>query len=294
MLDVWPSVTAAKGHEAREKLVAAFQEYYRNYVPDRDRSSALTTHRHLVSKRYFLTIRNEARMELGALFGILANIMSTVFYTLMHILADKELLQRIRIELEERAVARSSDGSTKTLKIMSMMNDCHLLHATVKEVLRHHARGSSVRLVREDMLLDGKYLLRKGMVVQMPMSVIHGSRQAWGEDASSFRPERFMADISKEGFLNTKQTHPGYAFRPFGGGASLCPGRHVAILETMAVAALMVLRFDIRPADEGLWRIPEPKQDSLATNVFPPKKDVRVKVETRAGAIGVKWGFVMD
>ena len=294
MLDVWPSLTAAKGHEAREKLAVAFQEYYRNYLPGRDKSSALTLSRHLVNKKYFLTYGNTGRMEIGALFGVLANITSTVFYTLMHILSDKELLQRIRVGLEKRAVARSSDGLTQSLKVMSMRNDCHLLHATMKEVLRHHARGSSVRLVREDTLLDDKYLLRKGMVVQMPMSVIHGSRQAWGEDASSFRPERFMADISKEGFMNSKQTNPGHAFRPFGGGASLCPGRHVAILETMAAAALMVLRFDISPADGGLWRIPEPKQDSLATNVFPPEKDVRVKVESRADTLGVKWKFVMD
>ncbi|KAL8863902.1 MAG: hypothetical protein Q9174_007520 [Haloplaca sp. 1 TL-2023] len=234
-------------------------------------------------------------MELGALFGILANIMSTVFYTLMHILSNKELLRRIRTELEERAVTRSSDGLTQTLKVMAMRNDCHLLHATVKEVLRHHARGSSVRLVREDMLLDGKYLLRKGMVVQMPMSVIHGSHQAWGEDAGSFRPERFMADVSKDGFMNAKQTTTsGHAFRPFGGGTSLCPGRHVAILETMAVAALVVLRFDVTPADGGPWRIPEPKQDNLAANVFPPERDVRVKIESRTENLGVEWKFVMD
>ncbi|KAI4091451.1 MAG: hypothetical protein LQ339_008127 [Xanthoria mediterranea] len=253
----------------------------------------MTLRRHLINTKYNITNWNAGRLEVGVLLGILANIIPTMFYMIIHIFSDEQLLQRIRTELEASAIARSSDGSTQTLKVMSMRAYCHLLHATFKEVLRHHALGSSVRYVREDILLDGKYFLKKGMVVQMPMGVMHRNRHAWGNDATSFRPERFLADGSEEGGKNVRQTNTAHAFRPFGGGTSLCPGRHVATLETMALAALMVLRFDVRPANGGDWVIPEPRQESMATNVFPPEKDVRVKVAGRAGAEGVKWSFSM-
>ncbi|KAL8643776.1 MAG: hypothetical protein Q9226_008130 [Calogaya cf. arnoldii] len=293
ILDILPSLFAPKGHTARAKLGAAFQEYFRQYSPGQSQSSAMTLRRHLINTKYNITNWNAGRLEVGVLLGILANIIPTMFYMIIHIFSDEQLLQRIRTELEASAIARSSDGSTQTLKVMSMRAYCHLLHATFKEVLRHHALGSSVRYVREDILLDGKYFLKKGMVVQMPMGVIHRNRHAWGNDATSFRPERFLADGSEEGGKNVRQTNTAHAFRPFGGGTSLCPGRHVATLETMALAALMVLRFDVRPADGGDWVIPEPRQESMATNVFPPEKDVRVKVAGRAGAEGVKWSFSM-
>ena len=70
------------------------------------------------------------------------------------------------------------------------------------------------------------------------------------------------------------------AYRPFGGGASLCPGRHFVTLETMALAACLVARFEMSPV-EGGWAVPGQKQESLATNVFPPAKDIRVKISLR-------------
>ena len=62
----------------------------------------------------------------------------------------------------------------------------------------------------------------------------------------------------------------------------MCPGRHFVTLETMALAACMLSRFDLNPVD-GQLNIPGQKQESLATNVFPPEKDIRVTVAIREG-----------
>ena len=146
-----------------------------------------------------------------------------------------------------------------------------------------HALGASARFVREDVLLDNQYLLKKGMVVQMPMSVMHSDPAVWGTDARDFNPRRFL----------NKQNSTA-AYRPFGGGASLCPGRHFVTLEVLALAASMVLRYDIASADGGPLRIPRQKQESLATNVFPPEKDIRVRVTARQECENVTWKFVMS
>lgn len=287
-----PGVLAPTGNRARARLGAAFQDYFRHYEPGQSTRSAMAEKRHNINTEYGITPWNAGRLEVGVLLGILANIIPTMFYMLIHIYYDQHLLKRIRNELETSSVKTDADGKTRNLSIVTLKEKCHLLHATFREVLRHHALGSSVRYVREDTLLDGRYLLRKGMVVQMPMSVLHSDRGAWGADASTFCPDRFLVHGSEDVGKSVRQTSAS-AFRPFGGGTSLCPGRHVATLETMALAAMMVLRFDLKPVN-GPLVIPASKQESLATNVFPPERDVKIRLLGRDVADGVQWRFSMD
>lgn len=293
MVDFFPRMFASTADRARTKLVAGFYKYFKRYKPET--SSAYTQTRHSVNRKYNLDDWNAARLEVGALLGILANVVPATFYTIMHIYSDKDLLGQIREELEATSVVKSDPvGDRRTLKLVSMRESCHLLHATFKEVLRHHALGSSARYVREDVMLDNQYLLNRGMIVQMPMAALHKDPTAWGPDVSSFRPSRFLKDdggaaSSKGGFK------PNFAaFRPFGGGTNLCPGRHLATSEVMALTAFMVLHFSMEPADGGAWEIPKPKQRSLATNVFPPERDVRVRLRKREGYADVQWDFSMS
>ncbi|KAL8786610.1 MAG: hypothetical protein Q9195_008132 [Heterodermia aff. obscurata] len=289
ILDLFPSIIASKAHRARLALTNGFQHYFQKYTPNQTECSSMTHSRRSINAKYSLTPSNAARLEVGALLGVLANIVPTIFYTVMHIFSSLELLRSIREELEATCIHRSPDGKTRTLKVLAMREKCNLLHATFKETLRHHALGTSVRYVREDMLLDDKYLLKKGSVVQTPMAVLHKSPAAWGEDAAAFRPSRFLK-VTNGAEKELKQTPA--AFRPFGGGASLCPGRHVATMETMALAVMLVLRFEIEGVN-GALVVPGSKQKSLATNVFPPEKDVRVRITNRQGHGDVRWGFVM-
>lgn len=252
--------------------------------------------RHSTNTLYGLTPWNQGRLEVGVLLGVLANTIPAIFYMLIHVLSEPDLLSDVRAELQATSIELSPDGSTKVLNVMTMREKCTLLHSTFQETLRIHALGSSVRYVREDILLANQYLLKKGNVVQMPMAVMHSDPSAWGSNVHDFEPRRFLKSSAA-----TKDSKT--AYRPFGGGASLCPGRHFVTLEAMALVAVFVLRFDVVPVDRrrgtaggtdsGGWRIPEQKQESMATNVFPPKEDVRVEIREREGCEGVEWGFEM-
>ena len=171
---------------------------------------------------------------------------------------------------------------------MAMREKAYLLHATFQELLRVHAMGAGARYVREDTMLNNQYLLKKGMIVQMPMAIMHSDPRIWGPDAGSFRPERFL----KQTDVNKDSKSQSVAYRPFGGGASMCPGRHFVTLEVMALTALIVLKFDITPLGSG-WQIPRQKQESLATNVFPPESDIRVGMKRRQGFEDTAWHFTM-
>ena len=232
--------------------------------------------RYTNATRHGIKPSNQGRLEVGTLIGILVNTIPTMFYFLVHIYHDPALISDIRKELASQGLLGTPEEIAQNPKLLSMPEICPLLHSTFQELLRVHAIGTSARFVLEDVMLDDRFLLQKGMIVQMPMAVMHSDSTAWGEDVNEFQPRRSL-----------KQKNPGStykknltAYRPFGGGASLCPGRHFVALETMALAACMVSRFDLSLV-KGQWTIPRQKQESLATNVFPPAKDIRVRVTLR-------------
>ncbi|SLM34165.1 Cytochrome P450, E-class, group IV [Lasallia pustulata] len=288
IIDVFPTLTAPKGSRARSILGTEFQQYFENYKPGQTQSSAMIQARHAANTKHGVSLWNQGRLEVGTLLGILANTIPSAFYMLVHIYSDPSLLKDIRAELETTAVSTAPPDAKRTLCILTLRDKCHLLHSTFQEMLRVHAHGAGSRFVREDTILDDQYLLKKGMVIQMPMAVMHSDPSIWGPDVASFQPRRFLKP--NEASKGLKANSP--AYRPFGGGASMCPGRHFVALEVLALTACMVLRFDIMPV-VGEWSVPPQRQESLATNVFPPEKDVRVKVTRRAGFEAVVWDFAM-
>ncbi len=283
LMDLAPKILAPKGNRARLALAGLFQQYFENFIPGRTPCSAMAQARYTTNTQHGITSQNQGRLEVGTLLGILANTIPTIFYMLIHIYSDPTLLQDIRAELETTSVSTPDPGepTTRCLRILSMRQNCHLLYSTFQEVLRMHARRASARFVREDIMLDGQYLLKKGMVVQMPTAVMHSDSTIWGADATEFQSRRFL------------NKHNLSAYRPFGGGASLCPGRHFVALETLALAACMVLRYDMASVEGVPLRIPIQKQESLATNVFPPEHDVRVTFTERESCKNVSWSFTM-
>ena len=281
MIDIIPSFLGAKGNRARSKLGLAFQHYFENYRPDQDESAALTKSRYSINSRYGLTSWNQGRLEVGMLLGILSNTIPAVFYMLVHVFSDPNLLRDLREEIETACVLNASHGITRRLEIFAMQDKCPLLYATFQEMLRHHVLGSSIRYVLEDTLLQDTWLLKKGMIVQIPMSVTHFDASAWGTDVQEFRPRRFLRENSKPA-----------SYRPFGGGTSLCHGRHLVTKEAMALTAEFILRFDITPVD-GEWRVPAQMQESMVTVLFPPAEDIRVRISERRGHEEGAWNFSM-
>ncbi|KAL8786000.1 MAG: hypothetical protein Q9195_008411 [Heterodermia aff. obscurata] len=286
--NVLPSVLAPKGNRARSVLASAFQEYFLKYDLEGSQSSAMIKARYSANVKHGVSFPDQGRLEVGTLLGILANTVPSAFYMICRLYLDEVLLRDVRHELETTCVNKSSDQRTWTLNILAMREKSQLLHSTFQELLRVHAMGAGARYVREDVLLHDRYLLKRGMVVQMPMAIMHSDPRIWGVNVGDFQPKRFLkqADVIKDSKSQS------VAYRPFGGGASMCPGRHFVTLEVMALTALMVLRFDIIPL-KGSWYIPAQKQESLATNVFPPERDIRVKFQVREGFEDIDWHFAM-
>ena len=115
-----------------------------------------------------------------------------------------------------------------------LTQSCPLLDSTLREVLRLYTSSASMRLCLEDTILDDKVLL-KGNKVMIPYRALHENPDVWGPDASSFDAHRF---------LRNRALLRDSSYRPFGGGATLCAGRFVAVAEVLSFIGTALHRYD--------------------------------------------------
>lgn len=97
------------------------------------------------------------------------------------------------------------------------------------------------RVVEEDTKL-GPFVIPKGILIQLPIAMLHRNKEIWGEDAAEFKPERFS-----EGILKAANGHA--ALLPFGWGPRICIGQNFAIMEAKIFVATLLQTFtwDLSP-----------------------------------------------
>ncbi|KAI0859749.1 cytochrome P450 [Xylaria cubensis] len=276
MADVFPKISARKAIRSRERLVKELEEYLRNGGQHEASSFAQAILNHFA--QYGLGSSDLARGELGNITGIVTSSMRSVFWLLYHVFSDPRLLALCRNEIQQLA---RNDGETGEVDLAHIMTDCPILLATWHEVQRVNADPIFSRVVMQDFLLNGRYLLKKGSSVLIPAGVIHQDSRLWGLTPSAFNHERFIVD----GRVKQRSS----AVLTFGTGASMCPGRHFVSVEVLQLVAMLISRLDMRPVG-GEWKTP---RKHLMLNVaFPtPKPDIEVEVLPRSG---VDWRFTFS
>ena len=288
MFGVAIPLTARKGHQARIKFTDAMTEYFNDNGPESGSD--------LIKTRWAGNVKHGAadyagRFEIGDLIGVLINATPTFFWMLVHIFGRTSLLADLRKEVSGTVEETSGDSSQaiRSIDVSRLKAYCPLLHSTYQETLRVQTHNTNSRWVTKDTLLANQYLLKEDSVIQMPGHFVHSLPSVWGTDAETFVPGRFMQIEQKQREDKSKQ-HPA-SFRSFGGGKTLCPGRHFATAEICAAVAMFIMRFDMMPANGGEWMIPDHAHGKVASAVPPPAKDIRVKVTTRKESEGVEWRF---
>lgn len=279
-----PSITARRPIAAREKVAKAFEAYYK--AGGVQKASVLAQKRYQAAADNDVPLQDIARYEVGGSIAILVNTVPSAFWSLFLFYSHPGLLEEIRTEIDACTETTTENGSTvKTLDITTLKEACPLLLSSYQEVLRYSSMGTSVREVTEDTYLD-QWLLKKGAMLQMPSRIVHQDPSLWGANVAEFNPRRFLPE--------EKHSRPGdVCFRAFGGGKTLCPGRHFATNEIIAVVAVSIARLDIKPV-EGGWKPPTTANTNVAAVVMEPDDDIQVDVETRQGFEDVKWKIKLD
>lgn len=279
-----PKVTASHAYCGREIVAKAFTKYFedRHWTQGSDLIQASY---HSNSARG-VSLEDQARFELTTCIGLLVNSVPAVLWMLFHVLSDPKLLQDLRSELLAKITVESScgeHGDTEVrLPIMALKSCCPLLNSTLKETLRIYSTSLSARFVTRDTILNGRYFLKAGSVIQIPAAVLHKDPQLWGSNATTFDPARFHPKTQTP-------SRPAAAFRAFGGGSTLCPGRQLATIEILTFISMFILQFDAVPVDGPSWSLHKPRYVNMTSSVMTPPKDLRVKVRKREEFRMVKW-----
>ncbi|KAI0606697.1 Cytochrome P450 [Pyrenophora tritici-repentis] len=284
----FPFLTARKAMRARSRVIAAFRKYFAK--GGHLEAFPMVAEMHRMNMGHGLSSDEAAKMEMATSLAMLSSGAVTVFWLIFHILSNENAVRIIREELH--AVAsdepETSDTAPKTrvFKLNSIKEQCPTLVAMLHETLRYHSTVINIKQVQQDTKLADQYLFKKDAVIMIPGQSIHHNTDIWGSSAIVFDHTRFLSASFKKNLASTS------AFRPFGAGATMCPGRHFSTNVILSLVAMVVLQYDVLPA-AGQWAAPTKRNADLWNAMPKPDWDVNVKLVKRAEE-KTEWKFVWD
>lgn len=265
------------GYAAREKLFAAFRAYSK-HVPDD--ASSLIKENDRVYREASWAEEDIARHHAILSNGVFSNTSPSLYWAIHDLYSRPDIVSEVRNEVVTNAVGGTRETGF-TLDITAVKQKCTLLLSTYQETQRLRHSHANIRAVLQDTILDDKYLLKKGSLIQLPPERIHADTALWGPTAAEFDPYRFVKKKLAPGFL------------AWGAPPHLCPARQFAAVEVLVVLALLILRVDLEPAGSSdgamTWKQTPPPSTTATISTLPyPREDLKVTVKVRGEWAG-QW-----
>ncbi|KAF3685212.1 putative secologanin synthase-like [Capsicum annuum] len=82
----------------------------------------------------------------------------------------------------------------------------------------------------------GELDIPDGLILIIPVILVHYDKEIWGEDPKEFKLEIFSEGVSKA----TKEQ---FSYIPFGGGPRICIGQNIAMMEAEMATAMILQKF---------------------------------------------------
>ncbi|KAJ5784017.1 uncharacterized protein N7518_009694 [Penicillium psychrosexuale] len=289
LASILPWILAPKTWKARKTLCAAFKTYFD--LGGHEDGSELVAMRYRSFLGAGLTHEEIAYAEMPLIVGLLANTVPAAFWVHFELFSRLQLLEEVREEIEQNALKIAPDG-THIIDVGYFRDDCPLLLSVYQEVLRTRSTMVTIRVVTQDVVLADKYFLRSGTMLFMPAKQLGRDQSAWGNSADEFDGRRFMRSTTttENNGGKKKEARRIGRFMAFGVSPSICPGRHFATSEILALAAMIALRYDVAPVD-GSWNAPPKVKSATISNMCPVEGMFPVTVKKRQKYDGKSWQF---
>jgi len=159
-------------------------------------------------------------------------------WVLVNLNRHPEVLAKLRAELKENLPGLLTGEID--VPTMEDLQQLPYLEAVVKESLRLYAIATT-RVPNKSVTLSDGTFVPFGCAVMMPSYAAARLTSVWGEDASEYKPERWID--AKTG--KVKAVSP-FKFGTFISGPRQCIGMRFALLEMRVAAAVLFSRFDLK------------------------------------------------
>ncbi|KAF8878003.1 cytochrome P450 [Mucidula mucida] len=176
------------------------------------------------------------------------------------------LIERLRAELDVSGAMRGGDIDESKLH-----DSTPLMMSCIYETLRLETSAISFRYAQEDYIINVSddpaprhVLLPKDAFVMAHLRVPHIAAH---DNSAQWDPERFLPRTGYKEELATLLKE----FRGFGGGVSMCEGRHLAVSEMKTALACFISALDVEPVEDA--ESMEEINVRGGVKVFGPKKD---------------------
>ncbi|KAG8974354.1 hypothetical protein FRC05_007515 [Tulasnella sp. 425] len=263
-------------YHTRQELYRIFSDYVRDDDQGermREGALGLATARAENLKEAGSSVQMRAGCEIPLFHALHANATPTAFWVLAYILVTPGLKDRILLEISPafRTGTTGNDEPDIDVTYLVSPNSCPLIHSCLYEALRLTSGSLSTRLVEKPTSI-GAYTLYPRNAVFVPSRVAHLAEDHWGPDVLEFDPDRFIK--------RPEELRPGNMWlRPFGGGATICPGRRYAGNEVKLFVAGVLRRFEVElRLGEG---VPPVDNSIPSAGMMKPAHDLNVKLIPR-------------
>jgi cytochrome P450 len=163
---------------------------------------------------------------------------TTIYWCVLYMLNNPDVQEKVYQEINDNV------GKERLPSIQDRTNLTYL-NAVIAETQRLASLVpmSLPHMTSEEVTVRG-YTLPKGTHILPNLDSVLHDTTTWGEDALSFRPERFIDDNGK---LNIPEQ-----FIPFSAGRRVCLGESLAKMELFLFLASMFQKFEFLPPTPGI------------------------------------------
>ncbi|KAL3420423.1 hypothetical protein PVAG01_08922 [Phlyctema vagabunda] len=250
----FPRFLAPKAYAARDRIINTFIDLNEELETRKDISG------YFLERYRYLKEQGAPPSASGAdmfrhLFASLLNSLPTTYLAIVHILKSPELTAAVRQEL----TAANYSALSPQERVQILPDKVPLLRSVWFETLRMHNNLLTLRQVERETRISTRpaWRLQKDYIVSIPASVVHYNEQLHPAP-NEFHPDRFMDRALGGGGENAGRT-----LKPFGGGASYCPGRAFGEKQMMGFIAELLMRFDVHIVEPDFQVPPNGDFDDL-------------------------------
>ncbi|ORY31866.1 cytochrome P450 [Naematelia encephala] len=279
-----PITMRSQAISAREKILTMLEEWWETTTElDRAAMAPAVCVQWEIAKDEGWSKRDWATVLLAETWALEANAPFAGLWTVIEVLRRPQVLASLRAEVSS-TISKLDPPEISTLMHLSqpeLITLLPLLNLALQETLRVHSSSFSIRVAEYDTTFPAAVCEGRELSVKKGEEIICVTRPgnidttgAWGTDAEIWDTERWIGDDADD----EKGKARGPMF-PFGGGSSMCEGRHFASAEILSFLAIFIATIDVQVVRDTI------KADftRIGLGVMQPKGELRVKMRRRQG-----------